>query len=185
MIKTEVFDVVAHWCRLSKDLYPLSMLTPGKRYILIHEEEGKQPLYQLLSMNCSCKKEEMCDHHGPDCSCQKTISKIQADWMISIGQAEKVWKARKRQVDIDYNAIWLPQQRQVPRIDLISQADIERAYIESRPDSIEYIEEVHKLFMENRAKLIVPFRPDPTEGRLIFPFSPEQRTSGSYAKRSL
>lgn len=136
-------------------------------------------------MNCKCKEsaDTVCSHNDPDCSCQKTISKIQADWMISIGQAERVWKARKREVEIDYNAVWLPQQRQVPRIDLISMADIERAYVECKPDSIEYIEEVHKLFMENRAKLIVPFVPDPTEGRLIFPFSPEQRTSGSYQKR--
>jgi hypothetical protein len=100
---------------------------------------------------------------------------------------------------MDDLSIWMAQQVMVPRIDLISKADIERAYTSDDPEvsaaAMEYIEECHKLFMENRAKLIVPFKeeylgdwPLPTPdkngnivgGRLLFPFSKDERTSGGY-----
>jgi len=103
--------------------------------------------------------------------------------------------------------IWRAQQTKVPRIDLVSQADIERAYsnplvvwavesilhgrrdfpfetIEDNPATAKiysrYIDEIHNLFMKNRAELIVPFRDDPTDGRLLFPFPPDDRTPGGH-----
>ena len=46
----------------------------------------------------------------------------------------------------------------------------------------DYIEEVHELYMGFRAKLIVPFIPDPFEGRCLFSFNSDQRTVGGYAE---
>jgi hypothetical protein len=84
-------------------------------------------------------------------------------------------------MQMDIESIWMAQQVMVPRVDLISKADIERAYTSDNPEvaaaAIEYIEECHKMFMENRAKLIAPFREDPTEGRLLFPFCKDERTN--------
>lgn len=97
--------------------------------------------------------------------------------MLDRGMANHVlsWKLKP-----DEKKIWMAQARQVPRVDLISRADIERAYLDHNEESQAYIEECHLLYLANRAELIVPFRDDPTEGRILFPFPKEQRTSGTY-----
>lgn len=121
--------------------------------------------------------------------------------MLQSGNAKAVWELNKKHErmelyqrekpikDRDGNPtgasviethIWRAQQTKVPRIDLISQADIERAYIDDNPIFVRYIEAIHRMYMENRKKLIVPFREDPTDGRLLFPFPPDERTHGGH-----
>lgn len=179
MIKIDVFSVVAHWCRLERGAFlTRNQLLPGQRYILI--EDGRRPLYGKLPKKCKCKQ---------------TITIEQAVWMVDNGFAANLWKAKKKSVEVDFGFVWQPQQRQVPRIDLITMADIERAYIDKKKESIEYIEEVHQMHMEERAKMIVPFRPtdpwgnewtdiqgfkDRADGRLLNPFPVEQRTAGGH-----
>lgn len=135
------------------------------------------------------------------CSCRQLIGYAEAMDLLQNGNAKAIWELNKKHErmelyqreksikDRDGNPtgatviethIWRAQQTKVPRIDLVSQADIERAYIDLNPTFIRYIEECHKLFMGNRAKLIVPFRDDPTEGRLLFPFPPDDRTPGGH-----
>jgi hypothetical protein len=112
------------------------------------------------------------------CRCRRTVVITDAIEQVNKGVAVNLWKAKKKSIEVDFDHIWLPQQRQVPRIDLITEADIERAYIDGNKESIQTIEEIHLMHMLERAKLIKPFQDDPTGGRLIFPFQPDQRTRG-------
>jgi len=84
--------------------------------------------------------------------------------------------------------VWMPIVRaQTPRVDLITSIDIERAFccdcrrepgqklwkkFHSKDCSgrrhSRYIDEVHQIYLDNRAELIVPFSPDPFEGRVLF-----------------
>ena len=83
--------------------------------------------------------------------------------------------------------VWMPIVRaQTPRVDLITSIDIERAFCcdcqrepgqklwkrhgkncSGRKHS-QYIDEIHQIYLDNRAALIVPFSPDPFEGRALF-----------------
>jgi hypothetical protein len=119
------------------------------------------------------------------CNCNKFVTVKMADWLVETGQALLVWKKKNRLVYEDETCVWSAQARQVPRVDLISRADIERAYTGDDPkkmkESIDYIEMVHQLYEENRMLLMAPFRPDPWEGRCLFTFSTEQRTAGGHS----
>lgn len=120
----------------------------------------------------------------PDrCSCRQTATLFEANELIDNGSAFKVFK-KKALMEVDKYRVWMPQQARVARVDMISKADIERAYLSDTSQAkehIEYIEDIHMMIMENRAKLIVPFKPDPTDGRLLFPFSKDERTPGGHS----
>jgi hypothetical protein len=142
-------------------------LTPGERYILANNSAG----YWLLPKKCNCKKK---------------ITHADARELVNQGQAEPIWKLRRKFIEIDYTRIWMAQQVMVPRVDMISPADIDR-YVDftvfghGNESSLAYVEEVHALYMQNRQKLIVPFRPDPYgEGRTLFSFGTDQRSFVSY-----
>jgi hypothetical protein len=136
-------------------------LIPGERYISV----GDKQHFWLLPKKCNCKKQ---------------VTRSEASKLVDEGQAEIIYKTRRRIIEADYSRIWMAQQVMVPRVDLISKADVERAYLDGQQASIEYIELVHELYMQNRAKLIVPFRPDPWEGRTLFTFGTDQRSFISY-----
>jgi hypothetical protein len=162
------------------------------------------------------------------CRCKRMISTSEATEFV--GRGWGVWilqfKRRKGEVvlnDVVSTKIWMPVERaRVPRVDLISRSDVERAYTGSeqeskhfvynrdlqkyivvpRPEGVtekqwladakkevdfenriqkqysDYIEQVHDLYMSFRAELIVPFRPDPFLGRVLFPFQKDLRTEG-------
>src|ERR1035437_1958960 len=132
------------------------------------------------------------------CSCKKTITEEQAKIYIAQGKAFNVYKPKNnRPLDnkrIDRKQIVMPVDRsQTPRVDVITKADMERAYDrlddpKSNKGSKYYkmIEEVHLMILEERAKLIIPFQDDPDAmyddkgqmfaGRPLFPFGPDQRT---------
>jgi hypothetical protein len=114
------------------------------------------------------------------CSCKKVVTIEERNILVSRGIAHWVYN---RWVERDPHQIWMAQQAQVPRIDLISKADIERAYVDDLRESMQYIEEVHDLFMKNRAELIREYSldwVDPTKDELLFPFGPDQRTDGGH-----
>lgn len=119
------------------------------------------------------------------CNCRQKITIYQAEELIDTAQALRVWR-KKRMLELDTFRIWKAQQSKVPRIDMISKADIERAYagdISKNHDDIVYIEEIHQMILRNRESMIKPFREDPTEGRLLFPFVKDDRTSGGRSGR--
>lgn len=179
-MKTVTLPVTVHSCLLSFDIQVRKNLIPNEKYLSMADGS---PWYRLLP---------------PKCRCRKLVTQREADTLISDGVAEPIWKVKKGRVDIDYSMIWMAQQRQVPRVDMITKADIERAYIDQTEQSIENIEAIHQMILEARAKLIVPFdeskhigdyplngkdkNGDITPGRLIFPFRPDERTPGGYAQ---
>ena len=169
------------------------------------------------------------------CRCRKFISNYEADQFVALGKAMRTFKLLARGLVRDENRIWMDVVRsKVPRVDLISRSDVERAYtgsnkrsqfrryspISQRYELIvprnktigsqllleaqetkkekriqkqykEYIEGVHDLYMNFRAKLIVPFKPHPDDlfkdddhlpypGRTLFSFGPDMKTKGGY-----
>jgi hypothetical protein len=123
------------------------------------------------------------------CVCKKLVTVERASLFLAQGKAFKVYRPGTKKdwskdlpfqmQEDDIMQVVMPVVRsQTPRVDLVTRADIERAYIDGQEKSVRLIEEIHKMIMEERAKLIVPFQPDPQEGRLLFPFSPDQRTKG-------
>lgn len=167
MTKTLIYSVAVHSCLMPKDECLHTDLKEGRKYLFSHtyvDKEGKAyQWYRMLPKKCTCRQ---------------FITMDDANTRTIQGVAQVVWRRSKNGPTEDTKAIWMAQQRQVPRVDLISRTDIERAYIDHIKSSIEYIEEVHQMYMKNRLKLIVPFQEDPQEGRLLFPFASDDRTSG-------
>ena len=200
-------NIKVHSCRVVPDGRRRDLLIPNERYIgeLGVSLEAQSWYYQLKRT----------------CRCRRFISVSDATEFVARGTAVWLLKVKKNAIIPDDGAVWMPVERErVPRVDLITRSDIERAVTGSerrsrhhrfdsvlqrfvrlappdgttkeewRKDAEEevkferrirkqysfYIEEIHDMYMENRAKLIVPFRPDPFEGRCLF-FSNDQRTS--------
>ena len=193
--------VLAHACRLC-ELVHRDKLEAHRRYIGEKNIEA-QIWYAPLPKRCRCRW---------------FITLHQADDLVGNGEALWVLKTENGALVQDETQIYMPRRVRVPRVDLISRADIERAYIGSEnkcrhhvynpikkkfvvkqtiPENMTkqqwledaekeiqherrirkqyrvYIEECHKVTMDERAKLIRPFQPDPFEGRTIFAFGPE------------
>jgi hypothetical protein len=66
--------------------------------------------------------------------------------------------------------------KQTPRVPTIELAHIFRAYINGYVEEQERIEEYGKSNAEFLKSLIVPFVPDPWEGRCLFSFGPDERS---------
>jgi len=192
---------------VSKDGIVRDLLIPGEKYVgeLGVNIENQSFYYQLPKT----------------CRCRRYITVSTATEYVQTGRA--VWLLKKhKDAVIPDDHIWMPVLRErVPRVDLVTRSDIERAFtgserksrhwvynrlsrryvrVQTVPEGLtkaewqreaeeevkferrirsqykNYIDEVHNLYMENRAKLIVPFRPDPFEGRCLF-FSADQRTN--------
>jgi hypothetical protein len=168
--------VTVHTCLLGEfideKLYRINLnyeqLVRNKVYVC--DDNGDKISYRVMQ-----------DH----CTCRQKISIYEAEKLVDTAQALRVWR-KKRMLELEPFRVWKAQQPRVPRIDMISKADIERAYagdIGTNKEDIEYIEDVHEMIIRNRLSLIKPFREDPTEGRLIFPFSKDERTKGGYGGR--
>ena len=127
------------------------------------------------------------------CKCKKMVASRVADMMLKKGQALRVYKpplveAKSLDDGLRYNyervdtkqIVSVVNRAQTPRVDVITKADMERAYISGSVEDIKHIEEVHLMLMQGLEDLMVPFRDDPTEGRLLFPFGPDQRTIGGH-----
>jgi hypothetical protein len=110
--------------------------------------------------------------------------------MWAIGAAEEVYKKKDGAIfpirdEKGYPAMvwckfWTDAKAKIARIDMITKADIERAYVDLKEESYTMIEETHRMLLKARVNLIVPFRPDPFEGRVLFPFGPDERTVGGH-----
>jgi hypothetical protein len=70
------------------------------------------------------------------CRCRKFITMYAADQFVESGKATRTFKLLARGLQKDENQIWMPIVRErVPRVDLISRSDMERAYIGSNQKS--------------------------------------------------
>lgn len=159
--------VKVHTCKLSSDRVPFHQIEAGGRYVLENIELSYDANFYQRIKHCRCKR---------------WVHLFDANERVKRGEAYRVLRYKKGKVIEDEYQIWMPMVRvasklpRVPRIDLITSRDIEGAYVEENKRFIKYIENVHKMHMEARAKLIVPFIPDPFEGRVLFPFGKDQRT---------
>ena len=201
MTDISVYSVKVHWCQLKAAPLTRSQLLLGDKYVLSEDRyhffreciKCHNRTEHIESARFGVPKAKKCDICNGDlrcatppepaftpipkkCRCRRTITLELAIAYVNKGIAVNLWRTKKKSIEVDFDHIWLPQQRQVPRIDLITKTDIERAFIDGDKESAQYIEEVHRMHMQERAKWIIPFQPDPTEGRLIFPFQPDQRT---------
>lgn len=119
------------------------------------------------------------------CKCKKEITREKADLFIERRKAFPIYRpdppAPLDKEKIDEFQIAMPLNRaQTPRVDLITKADIERAYVDKQLRYVRHIEEIHKMTLSERAKLVVDFRPNPDDmydkkgrllpGRLLFAF---------------
>ena len=111
------------------------------------------------------------------CKCRKRIPRAEANEYVEIGRAQLVYRFKDGALintldSREYGGpplIWMPVERgKTPRVDLITAADIERAYVDGLQKYVNYIQMVHQLYLDNRAALMVPFIPDPFEGRPWF-----------------
>jgi hypothetical protein len=229
-MKNLIFSVLVHSCQTEPTISLKNSLLDGFKYVLsgpdpkdlfrhLQITEGHE--YFALKIR-ETKKQGLIQR----CSCRQLMGYSEAMDLLATGNAKAVWQLNKKHERMELfqqekpvvdkegkkigtlleTHIWRDQQTKVPRIDLVTQADIERAYLphavlknlllretpKPTEDEIEkafnadnflgqkqyqrYIEMIHELYMENRAKLIVPFKDDPSEGRLLFPFPPDQRT---------
>lgn len=165
--------------------------------------------------------------------CRKYVSLDEAEQQLKVGNVKVVWTLNPRKKvmqaytervaeeekylngefhktgrTLTIYHFWKRQQPRVPRVDLITAKDIERAYVDETKQSIAFIEDIHELLMKNRMDLFDPevakklkrlyrghtadrktleklaneikhkgFKDDPTQGRLLFPFFPDERTS--------
>ena len=206
-------SVLVHSCNVKKDGKFRDILVTGDLYVgELGVSLEQQKMYYALPKSCRCKRR---------------VTSWEATSFVAQGWAVWILQFKKRKGEVVLNdevstKIWMPVVRErVPRVDLISRADIERAFIGSEkktkhtkfnhitqrfetvkepPEGFtakqwatdeaeevnferrirrqyrKYIEECHKVAMDARAELIVPFRPDPFEGRTIFGFGSNQQT---------
>jgi hypothetical protein len=143
------------------------------------------------------------------CDCKKVITDLKASVMVKNGTALQVYKPREgflttRENSLDRaQIITVVNRAQTTRVDVITRADMERAYNDlthpfndpghKNPRDAEYmqhIEDIHAMIMEERRTLIVPYEAHPDDmfdssgelfpGRLLHPFGPDQRTVGGH-----
>lgn len=130
------------------------------------------------------------------CVCRKYVTDDIAAEFVKQGKALLVYKPKEDEILSEKHVDWehlimVTDRVQTPRVDMVTKADMERAYVYGYKDDIETIEAVHVMVLEERAKLIVPFRDDPDAmfdrrgrllpGRILFPFGPDQRTKGGHS----
>lgn len=194
--RRQVFlSVKTHTCRLLSDQVIFEEdMQPGKRYINIRypRQEGKKEKPYLEEV----KREPEYYAFPEKCKCRLWMTLHDAVELNKCGQALWAYGVFDGVISVHWPGkqsvghIWRPVVREkVPRIDLITKADIQRAYgfkyerlSRQQDEFARYIEEVHAISMQERAKLIVPFKPDPFHGRVLFPFSNDQRTVGGHAE---
>lgn len=158
--------VKVHTCFAQTELRNITDLTLGRLY---YTDDPLMKSYKAVPQKCACRQ---------------MITLEWAKILIERREAFPAYRARrffKPLQNLKSLVIKTIVCSQTPRVDLITKADIERAYVDpALPKYIEHIEHIHQMIMEERAKLIVPFKKDPQEGRLLFPFGPDMRTTGGY-----
>jgi hypothetical protein len=160
-------NVLVHTCHPKTEIRDIRDLDSKRKY---YSDDPKFRSFQAVPLKCACKK-------------MVTLDK--SKFLVEKGIALRIYRPREGRPLNDNHIDWFQvimvvNRAKTPRVDLITQADMERAYVDCLPHYIEHIENIHDMIMSERAKLIVPFRPDPCEGRLLFPFGPDQRTVGGH-----
>lgn len=164
-------EVKIHYCRAETTVRDTGDLDRHRSY---YSDDPKFEFFKVLPVKCTCKEK---------------VSLDDARKFLDQGKALKVYKPKKskrlNEARVDrFQIVIVVDRPRTPRVDLTTKADIERAYgvgAGGQEKYIRLIEEIHKMIMSERAKLIIPFRDDPFEGRALFPFGADQKTNyGGY-----
>lgn len=181
---TSVKSVLIHSCEKEAVSYPEASLQVDKKYVLDGVDPQEMSTIPLDGTKFYFALDEDRTINGKKirgkCNCRKFETYSYSESLFAIGGAKAVWTLnlkkkrmelfteRKHEVEmVDGKKhrtgimqlifhVWRRQQPKVPRVDLITQQDIERAYLDGRHFYIDHIENVHDLYMENRLDLFAP-----------------------------
>ncbi len=172
-MRTLVKSVLVHSCELQPVVRPESSVQLGIRYVLVKEDPEE---ISTIPFDGAGEYFALKDK----CSCRQLLSFADSEELLKIGGAKAIWQVnlkkkrmelcqlrkqifqtradgKKEQVAVMIEThIWRRQQVKVPRVDVISFKDIQRAYLDEHHFYIDYIEDVHDLYMENRLDLFAP-----------------------------
>jgi hypothetical protein len=149
-LKTIHYPVLVHSCKIQPIIRTADSLKIDERYvekIRSHKEKdlGKIPgLTKKESWDAVVDREVIdgIDYYPlpKSCRCRRYVTYYRADEFISIGKALRIVRYKNGRVIKDEDRIWLPVVREkVPRIDLVTAADIQRANYGSERQSNVYI----------------------------------------------
>lgn len=118
-------SVLVHSCRIQPDGRTRDFLVAGEHYVgELGVSLAEQEWYYPLPKSCRCRRR---------------VTSAEATEFVDCGWAVWLLKVKKSSIIPDEKRIWMPVVRErVPRVDLISRADIERAFIGSEKQSIHY-----------------------------------------------
>jgi hypothetical protein len=181
-MRTRVLSVLIHSCNLEPWVpVPENELKVGVKYV----RDSEDPPAEELSPVPIGEGYEYYPLPGK-CNCRKLAIYTEAKDIKDVGGGKIVWtlNIHEQRMEIEHKCIWKAQQVKVPRIDLISTADIERAFLpkaklknlmlrfnpkpsdkdieeaygadnpHARKQYQHYIDEIHELYMRNRRELI-------------------------------
>ena len=165
------YSVKVHTCRLLQDYGPGTLeeqILPSNRYICVRNPRADEGAPKSWLEQVTKEPEYYRMRPDGNCKCRKWITFREAIDLCDSGHA--LWAFKKKDGKVlrcepdppRRNAlgplrgalghIWRPVVvGRVPRIDLITKADIERAYVNKVPSSIKKIEMIHEMHMEARA----------------------------------
>ena len=166
-------SVLVHSCELQPVVRPESSLQIGAKYVLVKEDPAE---ISTVAFDGTGQYFALKDK----CNCRQLVTFAESENILKIGGAKAIWHlnlkmkrmelcqirkqifntradGKKEQVGVLVEThIWRQQQVKVPRVDVISFKDIQRAYLDDHHFYIDYIEDVHDLYMQNRLDLFAP-----------------------------
>jgi hypothetical protein len=172
-MRTTVKSVLVHSCELQPAVRPESSLQLGMKYVLVKEDPD---VISTIPFDGTGQYFALRDK----CNCRQLVTFAESENLLKIGGAKAIWQLniKKKRMDLCQlrkqifqtnpqgkkeqtgvlieTHIWRRQQVKVPRVDVISFKDIQRAYLDDHHFYIDYIESVHDLYMQNRLDLFAP-----------------------------
>ena len=157
-----ICETVLHTCRVSPK--PTPVMQTGLLYV----EDGDS--YRAMQT----------------CRCRKGLTGLEAKTLIKNGGASDIYKCGDDGKPLlIHGEIWAAQAVRTPRVGLSSsRVHVEKAYGIGQSGNNQVarnIELEYEIAVEGLRKLIVPFRPDPWEGRVIFTGFSEGRAEGTFS----
>ena len=146
------YPVLVHSCKIRPYFRDAESLKIDERYVERVRSHKEKDLGKIPRLDPEKKEswEEIAEKTVVDgidycplpksCRCRNYITYYQADQFIEVAAAMRIVRYKNGRIIKDEDRIWLPIVRgKVPRIDLTTRADIERAYCGSERKSKSYV----------------------------------------------
>lgn len=135
--------VLVHSCRVKTDHIPPASLEREERYVEIRKVRKIKEFVAPAKLGEEIRVEEREIEESltylkmpKTCRCRNYITYYEADEAVANGKAMRIFKLTAKGIVKDETRVWMPVVREkVPRVDLISRPDIERAYVGSERKS--------------------------------------------------